>query len=130
MGMDPAQAEQMPALARTPDLAQDIRNAANFQFERSELVPCVLAFLDDFLGNLHSSMLVWEKLVAFRPDVDFSSRADDNEWFNSQYRVLKWREALTARIYAIYWFEFAPPRGIIPNGPLLHNESLTERINN
>ena len=74
-------------------------------------------------------MMVWEILVDFEPDIAFCARANDNEWFNSQYKALKWREALTARIKAIYWFEFAPPRGIIPDGPLVHNKPLTKKVN-
>jgi len=50
MDLDPAQAEQMPALMPAPAEAEDVRNAASFQFDRCWLVPYVFLVLGDFLG--------------------------------------------------------------------------------
>ena len=72
-------------------------------------MPLAFLVLRDLLGNLEASERLWNKLVSFPLDDAFRSTADNNDWFNIEYRALRWRDAIGARIVAIYYFEFALP---------------------
>ena len=72
-------------------------------------MPLAFLVLGDMLGNLEASERLWNKLVSFPLDDAFRSTADSNDWFNIEYRALRWRDAIGARIVAIYYFEFALP---------------------
>ena len=81
-------------------------------------MPLAFLVLGDLLGNLEASERLWNKLVSFPLDDAFRGAADNNDWFNIEYRALRWRDAIGARIVTIYHFEFGlPASGIV----LQHN---------
>lgn len=92
-------------------MLQEVSRSRIFQCKGCSLVPLAFLVLGDLLGNLKASERLWNKLVSFPLDDAFRSDAANNDWFNTEYRALRWRDAIGARIVTIYHFEIASPAG-------------------